>query len=155
MERVAPRQVNYDNILPLAIESRANRREFLPVNGQSFSNSSDAGQTLTPNPFCPSWLQRLRIESGGVVIEDINEYARLYAMLVLNQCPASYIKNNLSNMGLYHEPTSGVLQPAAAGGRVDIMPTTGARGIVLPRCYGFYSNAYTGVPACFRIPKYG
>ena len=42
MERVAPSQVNYDNVLPLAIESRSNRREFLPVNGQTFSNSNGA-----------------------------------------------------------------------------------------------------------------
>ena len=42
MERVAPPQVNYDNVLPLAIESRSNRREFLPVNGQTFSNANGA-----------------------------------------------------------------------------------------------------------------
>ena len=44
MERVAPPQVNYDNVLPLAIESRSNRREFLPVNGQTFGNAN--GQTI-------------------------------------------------------------------------------------------------------------
>ena len=154
MNRVAPRQVNYDNILPLAIESRSNRREFLPVNGQSFSNttgatiaridvnadsmldathsylecvitntSATANSTLLLNPFCPSWVQRLRIESGGVVIEDINEYARLYAMLVLNQCPQDYVRNNLSNQGLYAEPASGVLLPAAGGDVVDFAPS--------------------------------
>ena len=42
MERIAPPQVNYDNVLPLAIESRSNRREFLPVNGQTFSNTNGA-----------------------------------------------------------------------------------------------------------------
>jgi hypothetical protein len=41
-ERVHPPQVNYDNVLPLAVESRSNRREFHPVNGQSFSNSNGA-----------------------------------------------------------------------------------------------------------------
>jgi hypothetical protein len=41
-ERVHPPQVNYDNVLPLAVESRSNRREFHPVNGQSFSNSTGA-----------------------------------------------------------------------------------------------------------------
>tara|TARA_R100000664_G_scaffold24452_2_gene34240 strand:- start:93 stop:1649 length:1557 start_codon:yes stop_codon:yes gene_type:complete len=157
MNRVAPRQVNYDNILPLAIESRSNRREFLPVNGQEFSNatgaticridvnadsmldashsyfecrienrSGTANNTLLLNPFCPSWVQRLRIESGGVVIEDINEYARLYAMLVLNQCPQDYIRNNLSNQGLYFEPQSPVLIPAAGGNVVDFAPSLGA-----------------------------
>jgi len=131
MERVAPPQVNYDNVLPLAIESRSNRREFLPVNGQSFSNgtgsticridvnadsmldathsylecvltnTTGADTFLAPNGFGPSWIQRLRIESGGVVLEDINEYSRLYAMLVLNQCPKEYIKNNLALLGMY------------------------------------------------------
>lgn len=160
MNRVAPRQVNYDNILPLAIESRSNRREFLPVNGQSFSNSTGAtiaridvnadsmldathsylecvvnntsataNNTLLLNPFCPSWVQRLRIESGGVVIEDINEYARLYAMLVLNQCPQDYIRNNLSNQGLYFEPMSGVLAPSAAGQMVTRAPTAAANSL--------------------------
>jgi hypothetical protein len=144
MERVSPPQVNYDNILPLAIESRSNRREFLPVNGQSFSNSngatiiridvnadsmldathsylecditnnSGADNFLALNPFCPAWIQRLRIESGGVVIEDINEYARLYAMLTLNQVPEDYVNNNMANQGMYKPLTSGNLKVASA-----------------------------------------
>jgi len=145
MERVAPRQVNYDNILPLAIESRSNRREFLPVNGQSFSNSNGAtiiridvnadsmldathsylecditNNTTTANSFLalngfgPSWIERLRIESGGVVIEDINEYSRLYAMLSLNQCPEKFIQNNFNNMGMYDTQTSGNLLTTGA-----------------------------------------
>lgn len=160
MERVAPRQVNYDNVLPLAIESRSNRREFLPVNGQSFSNTTGAticridvnadsmldathsylecrlqndnttaDNKLSPNPFTPAWIQRLRIESGGVVIEDINEYSRLYAMLVLQQCPESYVMNNLSNQGLYRHPPSGNFRPTNAGGTATaetFLPTNGA-----------------------------
>ena len=107
MERVAPPALNYDNILPLAIESRSNRRSFVPTNGATFSNGTGATVVridvnadsmldcahsymtceivnnaaatnfLSLNPFCPAWIQRLRIESGGVVIEDINEYSRL------------------------------------------------------------------------------
>tara|TARA_R100000278_G_scaffold106988_1_gene83619 strand:+ start:3037 stop:4635 length:1599 start_codon:yes stop_codon:yes gene_type:complete len=155
--RVAPPQVNYDNVLPLAIESRSNRREFLPVNGQTFSNSGGstiiridvnadsmldathsylecvinntktlADNKLSLNPFTPSWIQRLRIESGGVVLEDINEYSRLYAMLVLNQCPKEYVKNNLALLGLYQYTPTGVLQSAAgtshivSGGAVEM-----------------------------------
>ena len=147
--RVAPPQVNYDNVLPLAIESRSNRREFLPVNGQSFSNSTGAticridvnadsmldathsylecdirndatngageNKFLALNNFSPAWIQRLRIESGGVVIEDINEYSRLYAMLTLCQCPKDYIKNNLSNLGLYRENECSTLVSTGAG----------------------------------------
>ena len=134
--RVAPPQLNYDNVLPLAIESRSNRREFLPVNGQLFSNRTGAticridvnadsmldathsylecvitnkgGVTnfLALNNFSPSWIQRLRIESGGVVIEDINEYSRLYSMLTLAQTPKDYVKNNLATLGLYKQHTS-------------------------------------------------
>jgi hypothetical protein len=145
--RVHPPQVNYDNILPLAVESRSNRREFLPVNGQSFSNttgaticridvnadsmldathsylecditnSAGANTFLALEQFTPAWIQRLRIESGGVVIEDINEYSRLFSMLSLCQCPKEYIKNNYSNLGLYKEQLSCALtgvQPATA-----------------------------------------
>ena len=153
MDRVTPRQLNYDNVLPLAIESRSNRREFHPVNGQTFSNTNgaticridvnadsmldathsylecklrnDSGDNdvyLSPNPFTPSWIQRLRIESGGVVIEDINEYSRLYALLVLQQCPESYVKNNLSNQGLYRHLPTGILRSQGTG--IDFMPTT-------------------------------
>ena len=152
--RVTPPQLNYDNILPLAIESRSNRREFLPVNGQSFSNSNgatiiridvnadsmlDASHSylecnirndnataktaLALNPFSPSWIQRLRIESAGVVLEDINEYSRLYSMLSLNQCPEGYIKNNYANMGMYRPEKSPNLQSTGA---VVSSSTTGA-----------------------------
>lgn len=142
-ERVSPPQVNYDNVLPLAVESRSNRREFHPVNGQSFSNSNGAtiiridvnadsmldathsylecditnnagaNNFLAVNPFSPSWIQRLRIESGGVVIEDINEYSRLYSMLVLNQCPKEYVQNNMNNMGMYNPVVGGNLKATA------------------------------------------
>ena len=173
MERVAPPQVNYDNVLPLAIESRSNRREFLPVNGQTFSNangaticridinadsmldashsylecnitnSSEVADTyLKLNPFTPAWIQRLRIESGGVVIEDINEYSRLYAMLMLNQVPESYVRNNVSNQGMYRPPQSTNLKTAGgaavntvAGGVArapDIVtPTAGAQSVLV------------------------
>ena len=36
MDRVAPPSLNYDDVLPLAIESRSNRRTFAPVNGSVF-----------------------------------------------------------------------------------------------------------------------
>lgn len=157
--RVAPPQVNYDNVLPLAIESRSNRREFLPVNGQSFSNSTGsticridvnadsmldathsylecritndaaAGNFLSLNGFSPSWIQRLRIESGGVVLEDINEYSRLYAMLVLNQCPKEYIRNNLALMGLYQEHKSATLNAAAAERVFDLVSNGATTGV--------------------------
>ena len=141
MERVAPSALNYDNILPLAIESRSNRREFRPNNGASFSNNTGAthiridvnadsmldplnsylevtinnetaGTFLGLAPFGPAFIQRLRIESGGVVIEDIDEYSRLYAMTSLCQCPKDYLNNNYNAMGMYQKHTTSNHRPA-------------------------------------------
>ena len=130
MERVAPRNLNYDDVLPLAISSRAQRRQFASTNGSEFSNATgatickvdvnadsmlDAGhsylsmtltnQTATTGTFlmcdigCP-WIQRLVITSGGVVIEDINEYGRLYAAMLLNQTSEDYARNVCGAYGL-------------------------------------------------------
>ena len=145
MERVAPSALNYDNILPLAIESRSNRREFTPTNGATFSNATGAthiridvnadsmldalnsylsvdiqqtsGATMFLGlaPFGPAFIQRLRIESGGVVIEDIDEYSRLFAMTSLCQCPEDYLKNNYKCMGMYQSHDTVQFQPAGAG----------------------------------------
>ena len=38
MERVLPKTLDYTDVLPLAVESRARRRTFFPVNGQTFSS---------------------------------------------------------------------------------------------------------------------
>ena len=154
MERVHPPALNYDNILPLAVESRSNRRSFPPVNGDTFGNANGATTiridvnadsmldcahsylnctltnagganiTLFPEICCPSWIQRLRIESGGVVIEDINEYARLYAMMSLLQCPKDYIMNNMTTQGLYPKMLSGALLDAGGGGADSITLST-------------------------------
>ena len=43
-----------------------------------------ANQVLFKDIGCP-YIKRLRIESGGVTLEDIHEYGRLYAMLELAQ----------------------------------------------------------------------
>ena len=150
MERVHPPALNYDNILPLAVESRSNRRSFPPTNGDTFGNANGAttiridvnadsmldcshsylnatitnGGGVTSSLFteqcCPSWIQRLRIESGGVVIEDINEYARLYAMMSLLQCPTDYIMNNMTTQGLYQKPIASSLNTGGGGGVVNI-----------------------------------
>ena len=147
MERLAPKALNYDNALPLAIESRANRRSFVPVNGSSFSNSTGAtiiridvnadsmldaansylqvslkNDTAVANEnlfreIGPAFIQRLRIESGGVTIEDIDEYGRLYTAMMLHQCPEDYVKNVYGNMGLYpkNESINGQIIAAQVG----------------------------------------
>ena len=107
VERVVPKELNYDSALPLAIESRNNRRVFLPNHGQTFTDTAsniiridinadsmlDTAHSYLQATLRPtngdagsfgwtgaSWIKRLRIESGGVVLEDIDEYHRLYAL---------------------------------------------------------------------------
>ena len=117
MERVAPRQVLYEEQLPLAIESTSQRRIFFPEGGSTYgpsgggtnpniiripinsddllnplesylqfklTNLSSAG--LAPDIGVP-FIRRLRIESSGTTLEDINEYGTLYAQLLA--CQAS------------------------------------------------------------------
>ena len=108
MERQAPRQVLYENQLPLAIESKSQRRMFFPEGGSvygptgggrhpniiripinadslldvqhsylqfNFNNKSAGSCGLDIGvPF----IRRLRIESGGTTLEDIEEYGKLY-----------------------------------------------------------------------------
>jgi hypothetical protein len=102
----APRSVNYTDTLPLAIASTQNRRSFFPQNGQSFTDTGsniiridvnadgllDTQQSyleftlrnLEANTRALDqghvWIKRLTIESGGVILEDINSYNRLVHM---------------------------------------------------------------------------
>jgi hypothetical protein len=101
----APRSVNYTDTLPLAIASTQNRRSFYPQNGQAFTDTGsniiridvnadgllDTQQSyleFTLNNLAAqvrvldqghAWIKRLTIESGGVILEDINNYNRLVA----------------------------------------------------------------------------
>lgn len=113
VQRKAPAQVNFSDVLPMAIPSSSNRRKFFPNNGDTFSptgtniiridvnadsmldashsylemtirNDAAAGNNLYKDIGCPQ-IKRLRIESGGVTLEDIHEYGRLYGMLELSQ----------------------------------------------------------------------
>ena len=117
MERVAPRQVLYEQQLPLAIESTSSRRIFFPEGGANYGPSgggtnpnivripinaddlldpqesflqfkftNNTNTTIGPDIGVP-FIRRLRIESGGSTLEDINEYGSLYAQLV--SCQAS------------------------------------------------------------------
>jgi hypothetical protein len=137
VDRRAPSQVNYKDILPLAIPSSSNRRQFLPVNGSAFTptgsniiridvnadsmldtqhsylqytiNNNDAANNLALDQGVP-WIQRLRIESGGITLEDTMEYGRLYALLQNAQMSVS--KNSgentclMGNCGLLGSITS-------------------------------------------------
>ena len=110
MERVLPKTLDYTDVLPLAVESRARRRTFFPVNGQKFTSgganiiridlSADAlldtqhsylrfdftakAQTCgIDSAGGHAFIRRLRIEQSGVVLEDINAYNRLMGAIVL------------------------------------------------------------------------
>ena len=110
MERVLPKTLDYTDVLPLAVESRARRRTFFPVNGQTFTSGGanviridisadslldtqhsylrftfktktrDAGIDYAGGH---SFIRRLRIEQSGTVLEDINSYNRLMGAVVL------------------------------------------------------------------------
>mgnify|MGYP003650237686 FL=1 len=118
MERAAPSNLNYQDVLPIAISSKAQTRSFfpeggaiygpnggskpsvvrIPVSADSFldgpnsyfrmdlKNTATHGAAPAPTAlklgmdYPQSFIQRVRILSGdGTVIEDINEYGRLYA----------------------------------------------------------------------------
>ena len=109
MERQAPRQVMYENQLPLAIESKSTRRLFFPEGGSEYGptgngsrpniiripinadslldvqhsflqfklTNTDGTKSIAPD-FGVPFIRRLRIESAGTTLEDIEEYGKLY-----------------------------------------------------------------------------
>ena len=111
MERQAPRQIMYENQLPLAIESKSTRRLFFPEGGSEYgptgggqrpniiripintdslldvqhsylqfklTNLNGAGDNGIAPDFGVPFIRRLRIESAGTTLEDIEEYGKLY-----------------------------------------------------------------------------
>ena len=120
MERVLPKTLDYTDVLPLAVESRARRRTFFPINGQSFASdganiiridlSADAlldtqhsylRFTFTATgASCGidtagghSFIRRLRVEQSGTILEDVNSYNRLMGAIVL-PCQSSNEHNS-------------------------------------------------------------
>ena len=110
MERQAPKQLLYENQLPLAVESKSTRRLFFPEGGSIYGppgganpniiripinadslldvqhsylqfnlNATGAAATgIAPDIGVP-FIRRLRIESAGTTLEDIDEYGKLYS----------------------------------------------------------------------------
>ena len=144
MERVAPRQVLYENQLPLAIESTSSRRIFFPEGGGSvygptggganpnivripinsddlldptesflqFKFTNRSGDTMALDTGVP-FIRRMRIESSGTTLEDINEYGRLYAQLVACQSSQGAMSEATLTTGGTTAP-SGALTATAA-----------------------------------------
>ncbi len=110
MERQAPKQILYENQLPLAIESKSTRRLFFPEGGSTYGptggganpniiripinadslldvqhsylqfdlNFTAANTNGVAPDFGVPFIRRLRIESAGTTLEDIEEYGKLY-----------------------------------------------------------------------------
>jgi hypothetical protein len=107
MGPVVPKQLNYSDVLPIAIESWSNKRTFEPINGSKFSPAGTNVIRLNINSdnlvdFTHSylqvtltntsaanlaldvgipWLNRLQIMSGGQELENIDSYNRLHAIM--------------------------------------------------------------------------
>lgn len=156
MERVAPRQLLYENQLPVAIESTSTRRMFFPEGGSTYgptgagtnpniiripinaqdmldcqesylqfklTNRSTNAETLGLDYGVP-FIRRLRIESGGTTLEDINEYGKLYAQLMACQSSQGAIQEaTLTQGGMTSD--SSLTNPAAVD-RADSTLTNAA-----------------------------
>lgn len=154
MERVAPRQVMYENQLPLAIESKSQRRKFypegastygpqgnanghsstirIPINADSlldvqhsylqFKITNNTGNAIGVDMGAPV-IRRLRIESAGTTLEDIQEYGRLYgAVLQPSQAGLGAIREaNVAGMGMVSASGTTALSaiPAFAAATAD------------------------------------
>tara|TARA_R100001129_G_scaffold75289_1_gene51447 strand:- start:228 stop:1679 length:1452 start_codon:yes stop_codon:yes gene_type:complete len=108
---VVPEQINYTKILPLAVESRARRRSFLPTNGQLFNSAQNniIRIDLSANAFLDTKesylrmkltnttgqtlgldfggghgvIQRLRVLQQGRVVSDVQNYNKLLSAILL------------------------------------------------------------------------
>ena len=112
ISRALPKNADYSQVLPLAVESRSRRRTFFPNNGQQFTSDGNniiridisASAFLDPKHSylrfrmtnnCAvatmgidfggghGFIRRLRIEQAGTVLSDVNHYGRLMASIIL------------------------------------------------------------------------
>lgn len=156
MERQAPRQILYENQLPLAIESKSTRRLFFPEGGSVYGPTGNtsghpnivripinadslldvqhsylqfkirnenavANNGIGPD-FGVPFIRRLRIESGGTTLEDIEEYGKLYGgVLFPTQASVGAVQDSSITTG-------GI--GATAGALSDVLPQTIADGDV-------------------------
>lgn len=151
----APKTLRYeqDAGLPVAIEARSNRRSFYPSNGQVFSpgGTTVIRMTLNSNSFLDfshSYLQfkytnktnkrcrpdlgvpffsRLQIMSGGQELEDIQEWSRLYSILL----SAQGSRLNSDELSLtQHDPNVFAKQPARTVTAQHVTADQVAAGVV-------------------------
>tara|TARA_R110001583_G_scaffold74274_1_gene205804 strand:- start:1195 stop:2583 length:1389 start_codon:yes stop_codon:yes gene_type:complete len=167
MERVLPKTIDYTDVLPLAVESKARRRTFFPVNGQSFTASganiiridisadalldtqhsylrftwtNDAAKTCgLDQAGGHAFIRRLRIEQSGTILEDINSYNRLMGAVVL-PCQSGY--DHAGERGI----TEGVGQRNGSNTLVTSMTGINNAGIEGSRAGGFKTQAHDYIP---------
>ena len=146
--RSAPRSVNYDNSLPLAIEGRAHRRQFFTQNGATYGSTTNnivimdinadsmldtqssyfsltlnntSGSNLSLDMGQP-FIRRLRISSAGVILEDIQSYNRLVGGVLF---PAAVSKSSiisdksLTGEGYFSSPFDTLSAATGGGGNDD------------------------------------
>ena len=109
MEEVAPSAVMYGDQLPLGISAKSQRRLFMPATGDNYTDSgtnicridinadsmldtnqsylmfnfrNDSAANIVLDQGQPL-ISRIRIESGGVVLEDIQNYNQLVGGILL------------------------------------------------------------------------
>lgn len=138
----APKTLRYeqDAGLPVAIDAKSSRHFHTPVNGQVFKPEGTNQIRVHINSdnfidFSHSYLQfrflntsndatcgldygvpffkRLQIISGGEILEDINEYSRLYAML--NGIQGNRLNQDEQSITEHRNTPTNATQAAACG----------------------------------------
>ena len=123
----APNSINYSNQLPLGIEAKSQRRLFFPTTGDSYSGDGSSIIRISLNydgmlDTSLSYLKfdfkntdanaddgiirdlgqpeisRLVVSSGGVVLEDIQNYNQLVGSILLPaQANQGVVNHEISN----------------------------------------------------------
>ena len=155
-----PRQLGYEAALPLAINSRSQRRSFFPDNGATFTSGNNtqihmrlnadafldsahsylkfkvdlSGGDIAAGTFDPDvgvpWINRIRISSGGQVIEDVEDWNKLYAFLLLNQSGSDYSIKNGKASGFNMSSLDATALPGAAAAGSVLKYGDAATGVV-------------------------
>ena len=123
--RKLPRNADYMSHLPLAMSSQSKRRNYFPVNGQTFTSTGNniiridiSGDSFldTKNSYLTfryvnntgqamgfdfgagqGFIRRLRIEQAGNVLTDCNNYGKLLSSILL---PAQGDRDNLKSRSI-------------------------------------------------------
>tara|TARA_R110000824_G_scaffold267786_1_gene456581 strand:- start:2243 stop:3646 length:1404 start_codon:yes stop_codon:yes gene_type:complete len=170
----APNSINYSNQLPLGIEAKSQRRLFFPTTGDSYSGDGSSIIRISLNydgmlDTSLSYLKfdfkntdanaddgiirdlgqpeisRLVVSSGGVVLEDIQNYNQLVGSILLPaQANQGVVNHEISNHNAFAGFIKGVNATDDAKAKQVVVPVNGASATGLT--YETYSktNRQTG-----------